>query len=241
MSILVTPTQSAVQTALRSFLLGILPNGTEVFLGQVNRVPEPHATNFVVFTPIMRMRLATNVDTSDDCAFTGSIAGTTLTVTAVSLGTIVVGHTLFGANVVAGTTISAFGSGTGGVGTYTVSATQTVASTIMATGVMNSTQPTQITMQLDVHGPASADNAQIISTLFRDDYAVRKFAELGGAATPLYADDPKQIPFINGEQAYENRWIINAVLQANQIVAPPQQFAGQVVIDTIDVEATYPL
>lgn len=57
---------------------------------------------------------------------TGSIAGTTLTVSAVASGTLAVGSTL---SVAAGTTITALGTGTGGIGTYTVSISQTVAST----------------------------------------------------------------------------------------------------------------
>ncbi len=66
--------------------------------------------------------------------FTGSISTTTLTVTAVTSGFIAVNQTLSGAGVTSGTTITALVTGTGGVGTYTVSASQTVASeTITAT------------------------------------------------------------------------------------------------------------
>lgn len=60
--------------------------------------------------------------------FTGSISGTTLTVTAVTSGTLVVGETLYGAGIAAGTTITAQASGTGGAGTYTLSTSQTVTS-----------------------------------------------------------------------------------------------------------------
>lgn len=59
---------------------------------------------------------------------TGYISGTTLTVTAVTSGTLEVGQTIYGAGVTTGTTITALGTGTGGVGTYTVSVSQTVAS-----------------------------------------------------------------------------------------------------------------
>jgi len=60
---------------------------------------------------------------------TGSISGTTLTVSAVTSGTLFVGQILSGTGVTANTTITALGSGSGGVGTYTVSTSQTVAST----------------------------------------------------------------------------------------------------------------
>jgi len=60
---------------------------------------------------------------------TGSISGTTLTVSAVTSGTLAVGTRITGTGVTAGTNITALGTGTGGTGTYTVSASQTVSST----------------------------------------------------------------------------------------------------------------
>lgn len=62
-------------------------------------------------------------------AFTASISGTTMTVTEMERGTLADGQEITGTGVTAGTTISGFGSGTGGTGTYTVSISQTVAST----------------------------------------------------------------------------------------------------------------
>lgn len=62
-------------------------------------------------------------------SFTGSIAATTMTVTAVASGTLAVGDVVTGTGILPGTTITALGTGTGGTGTYTVSVSQTVAST----------------------------------------------------------------------------------------------------------------
>lgn len=62
---------------------------------------------------------------------TGSISGTTLTVSAVTSGTLYVGQTIQGSGVVANTMITALVSGTGGAGTYTISTSQTVASTTL--------------------------------------------------------------------------------------------------------------
>lgn len=65
---------------------------------------------------------------------TGSISGTTLTVSAVTDGTIVAGATVAGTGVTAGTLIVSQLTGTtGGTGTYTVSASQTVSSTAIIT------------------------------------------------------------------------------------------------------------
>jgi hypothetical protein len=67
--------------------------------------------------------------TATAATVTGSIATTVLTVSAVTSGTLYVGQTVEGVGITAGTVITALGTGTGGVGTYTVSASQTVAST----------------------------------------------------------------------------------------------------------------
>ena len=62
-------------------------------------------------------------------SFTGSIAKTTLTVSAVTSGTIRLGMEITGTGIAAGTRITNFGTGTGGTGTYTVNTSQTVSST----------------------------------------------------------------------------------------------------------------
>ncbi len=66
---------------------------------------------------------------SSPAIVTGAISGTTLTVSAVTSGTLKIGQTIEGSGVTDGTIITAFGSGSGGAGTYTVSASQTVSST----------------------------------------------------------------------------------------------------------------
>lgn len=63
--------------------------------------------------------------------FTGSIAGTTLTVTVAPSSPLAVGQKITGGSVSAGTFITALGTGTGGTGTYTVSNSQTVTSTTL--------------------------------------------------------------------------------------------------------------
>lgn len=64
-------------------------------------------------------------------SYTASITGTTMTVTAMAFGDLRVGDTVAGTGVTGGTTITALGTATGGAGTYTVSASQTVAVTAM--------------------------------------------------------------------------------------------------------------
>jgi hypothetical protein len=68
---------------------------------------------------------ATQTWNATTAVFTGSTSGTTLTVTAVSSGTIAVGMTLTSSGTISyGTRITALGTGTGGTGTYTISINQ---------------------------------------------------------------------------------------------------------------------
>jgi hypothetical protein len=73
-------------------------------------------------------RYTWRISSPSSAVFTGSISGTTLTVTAITNGTIGINQGLFGVGVSQATVITALGTGTGGVGTYTVNLSQTVAS-----------------------------------------------------------------------------------------------------------------
>ena len=71
--------------------------------------------------------------------FTGSTSGTTLTVNSVSSGTIAVGQSLYGVGILAETVITGLGSGTGGVGTYTINRSQTVSAEAMNSATVGAT------------------------------------------------------------------------------------------------------
>jgi hypothetical protein len=60
MATVIEITLDEVLTKVRTFLLSIVPAGTPVLRGPVNRVAQP-AVPHVIFTPIMRNRLRTNV------------------------------------------------------------------------------------------------------------------------------------------------------------------------------------
>lgn len=243
-----SPTQSNVQAALGQFLAAILPAGTVILAAQQNRTAEPALTNFVVMTPIRFERLETNIDSYTDAKFTGSIAGATMTITSAFPGfdgQIAVGSTIFGVGVAPNTTVTALGTGTGDVGTYTVAPAQTIGSIILSAGTEQIEQHAKVTVQLDFHSAdtTAGDMAQTTSTLLRDDYGVQFFAALTpplNGVVPLYADDPRQMPFLNAEQQYEWRWVLEAELQVNQVVVVPQQFADSIDVTLISVEATYP-
>jgi hypothetical protein len=230
---------------LRNFLASVIDPSVEIILAQGNRTPEPTGTDFIVITPLRIERLETNVDSDADVLFTGSISGTTLTVTALNFGAIAVGATVFGVGVLPGTIIRSFLSGTGGVGTYTVYPGQSVGSEELSSGATVLQQNSKVTMQVDFHsanGTDSGDQAMAVSTAFRDEYAVDQFANQtpNYPIYPLYADDPKQAPFINDQQQYEYRWMLEAVLQVNQVLVIPTQYMDAANVDLINVPAMYP-
>jgi hypothetical protein len=116
-------------------------NGTPVAFSTTGALPTgimSNAAYYVYGRTLTTYKLAISADNAQTAtiragaSFTGSISGTTLTVTALASGVIAIGQTISGTGVTAGTTITAAGSG----GTYTVSVSQTVASTtITATSI----------------------------------------------------------------------------------------------------------
>ena len=81
-------------------------------------------------TPLTTLGLIPNV-------VTGSVSGTTLTVTAVGTGAIAVGQLLTGAGIPSSTTVVGFGTGIGAAGTYTISAAATTGAVV--TGSISTT------------------------------------------------------------------------------------------------------
>lgn len=109
--------------------------------------------------------------------------------------------------------------------------------TYNGTDAKASRQAVQDTIQLDCYGPLSGDWAVILSTLLRDEYAALTLAP---NVVPLHADDPVQMPLIDGEENYEQRWVVKAVLQYNPVVSLPQDYMNAVNVNPISVDRTYP-
>lgn len=101
-------------------------------------------------------------------------------------------------------------------------------------------RPMKMSVQVDCYGEGSADRAQAITTLFRDDYACQSFIASGFDIQPLYAGDAQQIPFISGEDAYVERWTFELALQVNSVLTIPLQTANTLTAGVVNVERTYP-
>lgn len=99
---------------------------------------------------------------------------------------------------------------------------------------LSNSESVSISMQLDFHGADSTDNAQVFATLFRSQFAVDYMGASG--LFPDYCTDGRQMPFINGEDQYEDRWVINAVFDCNMNIETPQQFADVLKINSIVFE-----
>ena len=105
--------------------------------------------------------------TATAAVVTGSIASTTLTVSAWTSGTLRIGQPITGTGVTANTVITALGTGTGQVGTYTVDISQTVTSTTITASVPDANR-TIATGQADAfkshsHGLRNAGNPDLFS------------------------------------------------------------------------------
>lgn len=164
-------TDQAVFTALRTFLIAILPSGTEVVQAQDNLVGMPEG-GFVSMNNISKVRLATNTHS------------------------------------------------------YTRNED-------LITGTRSIQDRVQFTMQVDFYGPNSGEWAVMAQTLLRDEYGISLFPS---NIVPLYSDDPIQIPLIDGEMNYTQRWKLRAVMQYNPVVTVTQQYAIELEATTIQAD-----
>lgn len=98
-------------------------------------------------------------------------------------------------------------------------------------------QGVQITMQIDLYGANSFDLATLVTTAWRDPWGCDLLAP---NCQPLYTDDPRMAPLVDGEDQYEQRWLITAQMQYDAVVSTDQDFAATLAIDVINVDVEYP-
>lgn len=94
------------------------------------------------------------------------------------------------------------------------------------------------TIQVDVYGPNASDNLSILYDSWYGDVTYQ--ALIAQFISPLWIDDPKFIPLVNGEQQYENRWTSTLHLQFKPSITDVQQSALTVTPTIISVDAKYP-
>ncbi len=128
---------SGLPTATIRTVTGPAGNGQMMVSGQAGSFTTLTANNGTLTASAPVLDLEQTWD--DEAVFTASISSTTMTVTAVTSGTIKIGQALTSSGSIStGTRITAFGTGTGGAGTYTVDLSQNRASaTITARMLFN--------------------------------------------------------------------------------------------------------
>ena len=165
-----------------------------------------------------------------------------LTASSVTRGAVPLGALLLDTTAVLApnTVLIGFATGSGGIGTYIVTPSQTLASETIYLGQRADLVATEWTVQIDFHGPSSSDNIRVIDNLFRSEYAVNVIGAFGYAMSPLYADEARQVPFINSEQQFEFRWSMDLHLQISPTVTTPQQFFDQIKVVGVEIDASFP-
>ena len=134
--------------SIASYLSQLLNSSGLVPVAKINATGTPSSSTYLRGDGAWNA-LSTSVAYQDQVfvgfSGTGSISGTTLTITALGSGQLAVGSIISGTGVTASTTITALGTGTGGVGTYTVGTSQTTASTTISSSTATWTAPTGVT------------------------------------------------------------------------------------------------
>lgn len=109
---------------------------------------------------------------------------------------------------------------------------QNVRSYDSVNGLSLNERDTEYSYQVDCYGPAGPDYANTIAVAWRTLWACDYFAgnnlnpppSAPLPVMPLYADEPQQLNIVNGELQFEQRFMCKLHLQANQVVALPQDF-----------------
>jgi len=153
--------------------------------------------------------------------FTGSMSGTTLTVTAMLSGDpIVAGQYIDGSSVTNGTYITAFGTASGGVGTYTINQSVTAASTTMhASGNALLNDPSSMDLGIgplgriyvwDIIPQALVANNIATAQTTSSTIALTAGTSVKSVVTPLGAtvlqlDVPRAVSIVSGTGTLTNR------------------------------------
>jgi hypothetical protein len=145
----------------------------------------------------------TGAVTAGSASVTGSIAGNVMNVTAVTSGVLYNGGILSGSGVTAGSTITGQLSGTvGGIGTYTVSVQQTVASTTIteAYGLLTVTATSA--------GVLAVGNVLTGTGVAAGTYVAQFITGTGGNGTYVVSSaTPVASTTLTAASAYETKWV----------------------------------
>jgi hypothetical protein len=172
--------------------------------------------------------------------FTGSMATTTLTVTALLQGSpIVVGMYVDGSSVTDGTYITAFGTGTGGTGTYTINQSVTASSTTMyAHGNIGLDDPSPMDLGVGPIGRVYIWDVMPQAAV-TNNLATSQTAAAAGAVTLTAGTSVKSVTTAGGVTVYQldcpRAVKVNCSTTARAFTVTGYDYYGQLMTETITV------
>ena len=172
--------------------------------------------------------------------FTGSMATTVLTVTVLGQGApIVVGMFVDGSNVTDGTYITAFGTGTGGLGTYTINQSVTASSTAMtAHGNIPFDDPSQMDLGVGPTGRIYIWDV-IPQAAVTNNVAVSQTAAAAGAVTLTAGTSAKSVVRNDGTTVVQldlpRALKVNCSTTARAFTVSGYDYYGQAMTEVITV------
>jgi len=172
--------------------------------------------------------------------FTGSMSGTTLTVTALLAGApIVVGMYVDGSSVTDGTYITAFGTGAGGTGTYTINQSVTASSTTMsANGNIPIDDPSQMDLGVGPLGRIYVWDV-IPQAAVTNNIAASQTASGAGAVTLTAGTSVKSVINASGSTVLQldlpRAVKVNCSTTARAFTISGYDYYGQAMTETITV------
>lgn len=107
-------------------------------------------------------------------------------------------------------------------------------------GTRTLTEQVQVTMQVNLFGPASSNQMQMVTALWRDMQAVDFFRASGVPIAPLTTSTTRQLGFETGERQYDDLWTVDLTMQVTLTTRLPQQFATSIPITLAEVVTAYP-
>ena len=98
----------------------------------------------------------------------------------------------------------------------------------------------KLNMQITLFGPASSNQMQAVTALWRDMHAVDFFRNQNVSIAPLYTSSVRQLGFITGEKQYDDCWTVDLAMMVTIAIRTPQQFASSITITLDEVVTAYP-
>ena len=158
---------------------------------------------------------------------TGSITSNVLTVTAVASGALHVGDVITGTGVTAGCMIASFGTGTGGTGTYNVTATANVASEAITAGSLATCTYDSLRQAFVISSPTTGATSTIAYPTGGTLSAQINLTLSNGAVLSQGAAIAVPATLMNGIAAVTQNWATFMTV-AEPVLATKMQFANWV-------------